>query len=256
MDGVLAAYLGARKFFGPPTVFEGRHGFFNAFSYKGSEDAPAPKGIYDLAKLTDGFGTKWEMADNSIKLHACCRFSNNFCDCAIDIHRQGVDPTQIESVHADCNNFTVYNLCYPEDVKRHPQNAVNAQFSLCYDIAVGLVKGRVLPESFTPEAIKDPLIHALCDKTTWSIDEAFEAAYPQKYPARVTVKTKDGKTYVGEVEYPKGDPENPASKEEVTEKFFANAATTVGSVKAERAAKLVDRIETLESIDELVACLY
>ncbi|MDR2089073.1 MAG: MmgE/PrpD family protein [Clostridiales Family XIII bacterium] len=256
MDGVLAAYLGAHKFFGPPTVFEGRHGFFNAFSYKGSEEEPAPKGIYDLAKMTDGFGKKWEMADNSIKLHSCCRFSNNFCDCAIDIHKQGLDPTQIESIHADCNKFTIYNLCYPEDVKRHPQNVVNAQFSLCYDIAVALVKGKVLPESFTLDAIKDPLLYELCEKTTWSLNEAFEAAYPQKYPARVTVKTKDGKTYVGEVEYPKGDPENPASKEEVTEKFFANAANTIGSVKAAKAAELIGRIETLKSIDELVECLY
>jgi 2-methylcitrate dehydratase PrpD len=256
MDGVLAAYMGQNYFFGPPTVFEGRHGFFNAFSYKGSEEDPKPKGIYDVSKMTETFGKVWEMADNSIKLHSCCRFSNNYCDCAIDIHNQGIDVNDIESIHADCNKFAVYNLCYPEDVKRHPQNVVNAQFSVPYEISVGLIKGRVLPESFTPEAIKDPLVYDLSEKITWSIDEEFEAAYPKRYPARVTVKTKDGKAWVGEVAYPKGDPEYPATKEEVVEKFRANAANTVGSVKANRIIELVDRVEVLDDIRELMDCTH
>ncbi|MDR0851103.1 MAG: MmgE/PrpD family protein [Clostridiales Family XIII bacterium] len=256
MDGVLAATLGQMYFFGPPTVFEGRHGFFTAFSYKGSKEDPRPEGIYDVNKMTDNFGKKWEMADNSIKLHSCCRFSNNYCDCAIDIHNQGVDISQIESIHADCNKFAIHNLCFPEDMKKHPQNIVNAQFSIPYEVSVGLVKGRVLPESFTAEAIKDPVIYELCEKVTWALDEEFERVYPQHYPARVTVKTKDGKTYVGEVKFPKGDPENPASKEEVETKFYNNAANTVGSVNAKKIVELVNHIEDVEDITALMDLLH
>jgi len=255
MGGVLAAYMGMKNFFGPPTIFEGRHGFYRAFSYKGSPEDPQPEGIYDVSKLTENLGKVWEMADISIKLHACCRFSNNYCDCAIDIHNQGIDVTQIESIHADCNKFAIHNLCFPEDMKRHPQNIVNAQFSLPYDIAVGLIKGKVLPESFTEEAIKDPLAYELCEKTTWSLDEEFEAAYPAYYPARVTVRTKDGKTYTGEVKYPKGDPENPATKEEVLEKFYANAANTIGSVNANKIVEMVDMFEEIEDISKLMELL-
>ncbi|UWG98908.1 MmgE/PrpD family protein [Dehalobacter sp. DCM] len=256
MGGVLASYMGEQDYFGPATVFEGRHGFLNGFSFKGTKEDPHPEGIYDAAKLTVNFGKKWEMADNSIKLHACCRFSNNLCDCAIDIFKQGCDFNQIESIHADVNQFTEYNLCYPEDLKRHPVNPVNAQFSLFYEIACGLVKGAVLPESFTEQAIKDERIARLSDLITWKVDPEFEAVYPERYPARVTVKTKDGKIYVGEVQYPKGDPEYPATKEEVTFKFLANAANTIGSVKAKRICELVDHIETLENIDELISCMY
>jgi 2-methylcitrate dehydratase PrpD len=269
-NGILAAVMGKHNYFGPPTVFEDRHGWLNGFSYKASknnihlnvvddpsifpetEDDPNVISIVDPSKLTNNFGKVWEMADNSIKLHSCCRFSNNYCDCAIDIHNQeGFDATKVEHIHADCNNFAIYNLCNPEEVKRHPQNVVNAQFSVCYEIATGLVKGRVLPESFTLEAIKDPLIYDLCSKTSWSLDEEFEAVYPKRYPARVTVTMQDGSTYVGSVEYPKGDPEYPATKEEVTEKFFANASNTIGSVKAKKVAELVDKFETLENLDEL-----
>lgn len=144
----------------------------------------------------------------------------------------------------------------PGGGKRHPLNPVNAQFSLFYEIACGLVRGRVLPESFTEEAIKDAEIARLSDLITWEINPDFEAVYPTKYPARVTVTMEDGSTYVGEVEYPKGDPEYPATKEEVVNKFRNNAANTIGSVKAERIIELIDQIEKLDTIGELIACMY
>lgn len=258
MNGVLAATMGRDGYFGPDAVYEDKDGFLNCFSFKGwsIEDAVLPGGIQNAAKLTDGFGIKWEMADNSIKLHSCCRFTNNFCDCAIDIHNQGCDYTKIKSIHAECNKFTDTKLCRPVDVKRHPQNPVNAQFSLFYEIACGLVKGEVLPESFTEEAIKDKRIYDLCDKITWEISEAFEAVYPDRYPAKVTVTMEDGSTYVGEVAYPKGDPEYPATYEEVVKKFRANASKTIGSVKAERIIDIVKDIEHADNIYELVSCMY
>lgn len=80
--------------------------------------------------------------------------------------------------------------------------------------------------------------------------------YPSKYPARVTFTMEDGTTYVGEVEYPKGDPVYPASAAEITEKFRQNAANTIGSVKAEHVIELVNHIDELESIDGLISCLY
>lgn len=247
MGGVLSAYMAKNGYTGPATIIEGDCGFLNAFSYHAE---------YDVNKVTDEFGKRWEMADNSIKLHSCCRFSCNFADCAIDIFNQGIDPTDVESIYAEANDFTVRTLCFPEDVKRHPKNTVNAQFSLPWAIAVGLVKGKVVTSSFTPEALKDPLFYDLCEKTSWAVNAEFEAAYPQFYPARVTVKTKSGKTYVGEIKYPKGDPENPATKEEVIEKFRFNAGQTVSADKVEKIIKLVDQFEELPDIYELLTCLY
>ena len=133
---------------------------------------------------------------------------------------------------------------------------MNAQFSTFYEIACGLIKGRVLPESFTEEAIKDERIYKLSDLITWEINEEFEAVYPEKYPARVTVTMEDGTKYVGYVEFPKGDPEYPATKEEVIEKFFNNAANTIGSVKAKKILELVENIEKLDNIKELTDCLH
>ena len=255
MDGILAANMGKHNYFAPATVFEGPEGFLVCFSFKGTEENPNPGGDFNASKLTENFGQKWEMADNSIKLYACCRFTNNFCDCAIDIFNQGCDITKIKSIHAECNKFTDTKLCRPVDVKRHPINIVNAQFSLFYEIGCGLVYGQVLPKHFTDEAIKDQEISRLCDLITWEINPEFEAVYPSKYPARVTVVMEDGSKYVGEVEYPKGDPEYPATKEEVVGKFLDNAANTIGSVKANRIIELVEDFDKLPNLDELMACL-
>lgn len=260
MNGVLAAMMGMAGYYAPAAVYEDKDGWLNCFSFKGGAagyDPELPNGIQNGRKLVENFGTKWEMADNSIKLHSCCRFTNNFCDCAIDIHNQpGFDWTKVKAIHAECNQFTDAKLCRPEEVKRHPQNIVNAQFSLFYEIACGLVKGRVVPESFTEEAIRDTRINHLCDLITWEVNPEFEAVYPERYPAKVTVIMEDGSSYVGEVAYPKGDPEYPATKEEVIEKFRNNAANTIGSVKAQRIIELVEKIETLDNLDELIACLY
>jgi len=247
MGGVLSAVMAKNGYIGPATIIEGENGFLRAFSFKDQ---------YDVSWVTDEFGKRWEMADNSIKLHSCCRFTCNFADCGIDIHNQGIDPTDIESIHAEANDFTIKTLCYPEDVKRHPKNVVNAQFSLPWAIAVSIVEGVVNLPSFTEEAIKDPLLWDLCEKTSWEFNPEFEKVYPKHYPARVTVKTKSGKTYVGEIQFPKGDPENPATKDEVIEKFRFTSGYTIGTDKIDKIIELVDKFEELKDIEELVACLY
>ena len=247
MGGVLSAHMAKNSYTGPETVIEGPCGFLRAFSFEGQ---------YDVNKVIDEFGKRWEMADNSIKLHSCCRFSCNFADCAIDIYNQGIDPHDIESIHAEANDFTLKTLCFPEDVKRHPKNTVNAQFSLPWAIVVGLTRGVVTLPSFTEEAVKDPFLHELCDKVTWSLNPEFEAVYPKHYPARVTVKTKSGKTYIGEIQFPKGDPENPATKEEVIEKFRFTSGYTIGTVKTNRIIELVDKFAELPNIYELISCLF
>jgi len=179
MNGILAAEMGKAGYFAPSAVYEDKDGWLNAFSFKGGSmgyEPMLPGGYQNGEKLVENFGKKWEMKDNSIKLHSCCRFTNNFCDCAIDIHNQeGFDWTKVKAIHAECNKFTDAKLCNPVEVKRHPKNIVNAQFSLFYEIACGLVKGRVIPESFTEEAIKDERLSHLCDLITWEVSDEFEA---------------------------------------------------------------------------------
>ena len=51
------------------------------------------------------------------------------------------------------------------------------------------------------------------------MEGVFEEMFPEKQPSRVTLKTSDGEVYSEYLEFPKGDPRNPMTMEDLTKKF-------------------------------------
>jgi len=247
MCGVLSALLAQRGYTSPSTVFEGEDGFIRAYSHKDQ---------FDLTRLTDAFGQKWEMAGTSIKVHACCRFSAPLADCALDLRRQGVTPDAVQEILATGSKYTLKVLCDPPERKFKPQNVVDAQFSLPYAVACGIIKGRESIFEFTEEAIKDPKVAELAAKVKWEMDPRAEAVYPKLWPATVTVKTKDGKTFTSHIDYPKGDPENAVSFSEVEDKFRLLAGQTLGKNKIDRVINQCANLEKLDNLNEFISSLY
>jgi 2-methylcitrate dehydratase PrpD len=77
------------------------------------------------------------------------------------------------------------------------------------------------------------------------IDPDLDRTFPKQWCATAEILTKDGKRYFTRIEYPKGDPENPVSWEEMIEKFYnlSNRFLT-----KERRLKIVDEVKRLEKI--------
>lgn len=247
MGGVLAALMAKRGYAAPNTILEGADGFIRAYSYKD---------IYDNNRITDKLGEKWEMQDTSIKVHACNRLSAPLADCALDLYQQGVRPDDVEEIYATGSKFSLKLICDPPERKYEPLTVVDAQFSLPYTIAVGLVKGRESIFEYTDEVIKDKKVIELCKKVKWEVDPEAEKAYPKYFPATVIVKTKDGKEYKASVDYPKGDPENPVSYDEVEDKFRLLAGQTIGQAKINRVLDYVANLEKLDNLKDLIKNLY
>jgi 2-methylcitrate dehydratase len=59
------------------------------------------------------------------------------------------------------------------------------------------------------------------DKIKGEPSQGFEKMFPAKQPSKVVVKTKDGKEYSEYLEYPKGDPREPMTIEDLDNKFKA-----------------------------------
>lgn len=247
MCGVISSMMASRGYTGPTTVWDGQDGFLRAYSFKD---------IYDYDKVSDEFGKRWEMADTSIKVHACCRFSAPLADCALDLYNRGVDPDQVDHILAKVNKYTIKVLTVPEDRKYEPQTEVDAQFSLPYAIACGMIKGRETIEEFTDEAIRDPKVIALAKKVTWELDPEAEAVYPAYYPCTVVCSMKDGSTVTAHVDYPKGDPENPVNWDETVEKFRFMSGYHIGKKEQEQIIDLVSRLDELEDMSQLSELLY
>ena len=247
MCGVMSAELASRGYTGPITVWDGQDGFLRAYSYKD---------IWDESRVVDEFGKRWEMADTSIKVHACCRFSAPLADCALDLYHRGVDYRNVEKIHAKVNKYSIKVLTIPEETKADPKTVVDAQFSLPFAIACGMVKGHETIADFTNETIRDPEVLALAKKVTWELDPEAEKVYPKYYPCTVEVTMKDGSLVTAHVDYPKGDPENPVTWDEAVEKFRFMSGHHIGSVEQDRIIELVANLEKLEHISELMELLY
>jgi 2-methylcitrate dehydratase PrpD len=246
MSGVIGALLASRGYTSPTTVWDGEDGFIRAYSYKD---------IWDYNKITDEFGKRWEMADTSIKVHACCRFSAPLADCALELYKRGVDPNQVESILAKVNKYSIKVLTVPEETKADPKTVVDAQFSLPYAIAVGMVKGRETIQEYTNASIRDPEVLALAKKVKWVLDPEAEKVYPKYYPCTVEVTMKDGSTETAHVDYPKGDPENPVTWEEAVEKFRFMSGHHIGRVEQDKIISLIANLEKLETLDELIQAI-
>ena len=129
---------------------------------------------------------------------------------------------------------------------------MDAQFSLPYGVAVALCKNRAGVDEFRKEVLGDPDVLALVDKVTWEIDPAAEAVYPKAYPATIEATLDDGRIVVSHFDYPKGDPENPASMDEVRRKFDLLTEKYLDQDRMERIADKISRLEELEDIRKLV----
>src|SRR5262249_4068538 len=74
-------------------------------------------------------------------------------------------------------------------------------------------------------------------------------------PARVTVKTKDGREFTQTVLYPKGNPQNRHTEEEFHGKYFDMAHRVLGDQQAEELYQRCRDLPNLEDVAEL-APLY
>lgn len=243
MCGVISAIFAKNGYTAPTTVWDGQDGFVRAYSYHD---------IWNYEKIYDEFGKRWEMADTSIKVHACCRFSAPLADAGVDLYKRGVNYKDVKSILARVNKYSIKVLTIPEETKADPKTVVDAQFSLPYAIACGMVKGHENIDDYTYEAIRDPEVLALAKKVTWVLDPEIEKVYPKYYPCTVEVTMNDGTVISSHTEYPKGDPENPVSWEEAEEKFRFMAGHEMSEDKVQKVIDFCKDLENKENMNELI----
>ena len=86
----------------------------------------------------------------------------------------------------------------------------------------------------------------MIDKIKGEASEEFEAMFPAKQPSKVVVKTTDGKEYSEYLEYPKGDPREPMTMDDLIAKF--NALSN-GLLSPERQTEVRDMIFACEDMN-------
>ena len=80
--------------------------------------------------------------------------------------------------------------------------------------------------------------------------------FPAKQPSKVVVKTKDGKVYSEYLEYPKGDPREPMTIEDLDNKFNSLSGSILSSAKQKEVKDTIfncEKISAQEFMKKLIA---
>ncbi|MCK5331899.1 MAG: MmgE/PrpD family protein, partial [Candidatus Marinimicrobia bacterium] len=137
-----------------------------------------------------------------------------------------------------------YDILF-DPTKYRPESRETADHSLPYCLAAAMVDKKITTDSFSDEKLNDPRIFEVIDKIVGEPSQEFEKMFPAKQPSRVIVTTNDGKEYSEYLEYPKGDPREPMTMEDLENKFNSLAA---GLFDAEELSQLKDTIFNCETM--------
>jgi 2-methylcitrate dehydratase PrpD len=239
-SGIIAALLARENFTGPGTIIEGKFGFLHSYS-SGSK----------AARVVQNWGDPYEVMRTSIKPHACCRYKQGPIDGIIKIMRgNNLDDSQVEKVTLGILKAGFAIVAEPESQKYNPKSVVDAQFSMPFGAAVAILNGKATLDEYTLESVNSVRVKELMEKISCIKDPELEKEFPKKWPASVTLQAKDGKTYSTRIDFPKGDPENPLTWDELIDKF----RNLVGPVFIQaRQNEIIERTRSLEKEEDLRA---
>jgi 2-methylcitrate dehydratase PrpD len=134
-------------------------------------------------------------------------------------------------------------------------SVMSARVSGPYCIAVSAVDRQLTQVQFGLERIRDPLVRDVLAKTEVIPDAELTKLYPTKFPARVTITLTDGSTFQETVLFPKGDPQDPLSQEELDAKFHGNARPLLGRKLASSLLSAIYALPEATSVDAVVSRL-
>jgi 2-methylcitrate dehydratase PrpD len=238
-NGLLSCILAKRGARGPVQILEGEDGYLKAMSDEVKQDL-----------LTKGLGKEYEILKVYVKLYAACRHAHAPIDAVFEaLKGQSVEPEEITRVSVE-----TYSAAVRLAGIREATTPSAARFSIPFSVAIAIAKKDAGPNQYCEEVVQDRRIQALAQKVEMTVSEKWETAYPRKRGATLTIHTRSGMKWGFGVELAKGEPENPASWNELYRKFFTNATVILSEKDAK---ELGERIMALEesSLDDVLRLL-
>jgi 2-methylcitrate dehydratase len=103
--------------------------------------------------------------------------------------------------------------------------------------------------------LKDDRIFSVIDKFKVIADPEFEKLFPEKQAVHVTVKTTEGKSFELRMDYPKGDPREPMTQEDLDMKFRALASSCMSDKRIEEIKTALFDFDKAARLNEVMALL-
>ncbi len=242
-SGVFAALLAEKGYSGPEHVIDGKEGLTHVFK---------PEWKLDL--LTEGLGDSWRITQCGMKAFPTEALTHTPISAVLDLVKSNdLTPDQVEKIQIRSLARAADILSDPS--KYDPHTKETADHSLPYVIAASLVERQVTPMQFTMEKIMDPKIRAQLRKVEVVADPEIEKVFPALQRVIVHIDTTDGRSFHKQLDYPKGDPRNPLTDQEVEEKFAALADGVLSPGAQKRVKDPIWNLERVGSVSELMALM-
>jgi 2-methylcitrate dehydratase PrpD len=228
LAGITAAQLAGRGFTGiPPFLAERAH-----------------------SELVASLGQEWWIERLYFKFYPCCRWAQPAIAAVLDLRaRHGIRPEEVERIVI--NTFAAATHLKT----RHPQNTEEAQYSLPFPVACGLVRGRVTVQEIARDGLTDPDVHRMSDRVEMVVDPALEARFPAEALAGVAIELKNGDRFVAGPRPAPGDADDPPSDEALWAKYRELTVPVMGARRAEQLRRRVLDCAQLDGVGKLTELL-
>ena len=235
--GTVSAELAARGFTAACNALEAPRGFFAAAG-----------GGFDPVQVMERLGGPWAFEDPGIwiKPHPSGALNHPAMTLLRKwVREEGVTPDRVSQVRLRTNANVVNTLLHDR-----PATWLEAKFSLPFNAAAILVRGRAGLAEFTDAVVANPAIQAMMDRIDFAAFDRIEAGYANT-TTLVDVELDDGRTLSGRVDFPKGSPQDPMSYDEVAEKFAECA--DYADWPEDKAARIVELVRDFEAMPDVRA---
>jgi 2-methylcitrate dehydratase len=238
--GVFAALLAQKGYKGTTPIFEGREGLFEVIGKEWKPEA-----------LTENLGQTFKIVDCSIKPFPSEALTHAPISAVLDlVFEHDIKPEDIENIEIATLKRAAEILA--DEKKYVIDSRETADHSLPYCIAAAVVARELTPAQFSREALANTEILATVPKVKAKLEPSFESRFPAEQPCAVEIKLKNGQVFAKERAYPKGDPRDPLTTEELKRKFAVLAEGVINGEKQEQVFQMIENLENVSNLKELM----
>ena len=241
--GLRAAELAAAGLTANTTILEAPRGFLQVYAGGGS---PNPD------EIAQSLGRPYSLADPgmNMKPYPCCLSTHPAVDALYDlVEEAGVTAADVARIEVSLLEISTQVLRY-----HAPQTGLEGKFSIEYCLTRMLLDRDLRLETFTDEAVREPLlqdwmkkIHVTADDMGWRPGE--------RRPSEVRVCLNDGRVLKKRTDVSRGCALWPMEDAKIRSKFRDCAKTTLAADEYEEVLALLESFETQPEIDSLMTLL-
>lgn len=251
--GIFAALLAARDYKVDPDIIEGVEDGVEGHDRFGMADTFNGVGNYDLAKMEEGLGTSWHLADNQtvVRFHPGATGLGSAIDGMIELSKkENLKADEVERIELEITPQVMAIGSYREANDGH-----KARFCPPYSMAVSLIDRHAGLPQYTTERVNRPDVQALMKRVSVKVPDDFRSHRGQWGEGvnwgemRLAVVLKDGRTLKTSGNKARGWPEDPATWDDLSAKFDECSNGVIPAAQAADAKAAIRKLDTVSVAD-------